>query len=108
MNKDFKALLAQIKAKYGLNQEQIAEELGVSRPYLSEIVGGRSPYSDSLKKKIESIFPLDDKKEPDIVIPSELAKMFSNMSETILKQEKNIERLIALVEGKAETKQNVG
>lgn len=63
MNTDFKSRLARIKADYSLTQEQIAKELGVSRPYMSAVANGRYPYSESLKQKIDSCFPEGGKKE---------------------------------------------
>ena len=60
MNLEFKELIADIKHKYKLNQEQIAEKLGVSRPYISEIINGRAPFNDKLRENIAAVFPLDN------------------------------------------------
>ena len=60
MNLEFKELIADIKHKYKLNQEQIAEKLGVSRPYISEIINGRAPFNDKLRENIVAVFPLDN------------------------------------------------
>ena len=59
MNTEFKSLIGDIKYKYALTQAQIAERLGITRPYISEIINGRAPFSDALREKIEETFPLD-------------------------------------------------
>lgn len=61
MNQEFKDIIAGIKYKYSLTQAQIAERLGITRPYISEIINGRAPFSDALREKIEEVFPLDKK-----------------------------------------------
>lgn len=103
---DLKKRLARIKADYGLTQEQIATELGMSRTYMSAVASGRYPYTDSLKKKIDSVFPTSGEKQEDkkgVFIPEELVQMFNNMSETIRIQARRLEELEG---GKA--KQDVG
>ena len=72
MNTEFKSLIGDIKYKYALTQAQIAERLGITRPYISEIINGRAPFSDALREKIEETFPLDKmleekSKEPNTV-----------------------------------------
>jgi transcriptional regulator with XRE-family HTH domain len=57
VNQEFKGIIADIKHKYSLTQAQIAERLGVSRPYISEVINGRAPFNDTLKTKIEEVFP---------------------------------------------------
>ena len=59
MNTEFKSLIGDIKYKYALTQAQIAERLGITRPYISEIINGRAPFSDALRERIEDTFPLD-------------------------------------------------
>ena len=56
MNQEFKGIIADIKHKYSLTQAQIAERLGVSRPYISEVINGRAPFNDTLKAKIQEVF----------------------------------------------------
>ena len=69
MNQEFKGIIADIKHKYSLTQAQIAERLGVSRPYISEVINGRAPFNDTLRTKIEEVFldykMLYDEPEPD-------------------------------------------
>ena len=57
MNPEFKGTIADIKHKYSMTQAQIAERLGVSRPYISEVINGRAPFNDVLRAKIEEVFP---------------------------------------------------
>ena len=59
MNLEFKNLIGDIKHRYSLTQAQIAERLGVSRPYISEVINGRAPFSAQLREKIDEVFPLD-------------------------------------------------
>lgn len=59
MNTEFKSLIGDIKYKYDLTQAQIAEKLGITRTYISEIINGRAPFSDALRDRIEETFPLD-------------------------------------------------
>ena len=57
MNEDFKNLVSDLKHYYSLTQAQIADRLGLSRPYISDVISGRAPFSDSLRSKIENTFP---------------------------------------------------
>ena len=57
MNKDFRGLIEDIKEKYDINQGEIAVRLGVTRQYISSIIGGTAPFNDTLKAKIASTFP---------------------------------------------------
>ena len=66
MNKEFKDIINRIKYTYSLNQAQIAERLGLSRAYISEVINGRAPFNESLKQRIDTVFP-DDKKLDSVV-----------------------------------------
>ena len=57
MNQEFKDTINKIRYRSGLNQAQIAERVGVKKSYISDVLGGRAPYSDSLRKKINNAFP---------------------------------------------------
>ena len=117
MNDAFKARLARIKSDYGLTQEEIANGLGLSRTYLSAVVGGKYPYSESLKIKIEGRFPLrgedEEKGVPDekmVTIPAStletLTETINRLTEVNLSQQKDISRLLSMIA--PEVKQNVG
>ena len=56
MNQEFKDLINRIKFEYGLTQKEIAEKLGVNGSYISEVISGKYPFSDSLKENIRSNF----------------------------------------------------
>lgn len=56
MNQDIKTLIRRIKFKRGINQSQIASELGVSATYLSDVINKRLPYSNSLRSKISELY----------------------------------------------------
>lgn len=57
MNQEFKTIIKRIKATYDLTQGQIADKLGVTPTYLSDVSGGRVPFNDKLRERIESTFP---------------------------------------------------
>lgn len=56
MNQEFKDLISRIKYEYGLTQKEIAEKIGVNSTYISEVISGKHPFSDSLREKIDSNF----------------------------------------------------
>lgn len=56
MNQEFKDLISRIKYEYGLTQKEIAERIGVNSTYISEVISGKHPFSDSLREKIDSNF----------------------------------------------------
>lgn len=51
-NEEFKAILGRIKKEYGKTMRVIADELGVTYTYLSDIQSGRSSFADTLRGKI--------------------------------------------------------
>lgn len=57
MNQDFKKILIDIKYVYGLTQADIAKEIGVQRSYLSNIVSGIAPVTNSVLAKLSERFP---------------------------------------------------
>lgn len=57
MNQEFKTLVRAIKHKYGITQAEIAKRLNVTTQYLSDVIGGRAPYNNVLKSKIQDTFP---------------------------------------------------
>lgn len=56
INKELKDLIRLIKYKSGLNQSDIAENLGVTNSYLSDAINGRAPFSDNLRNKICEVY----------------------------------------------------
>lgn len=57
MNKEFRSLIEDIKERYNINQGEIAERLGVTRQYISTVIGGGAPFNDTLREKIRDTFP---------------------------------------------------
>lgn len=102
MNTELKSRINRIKLQYGLNQEQIAKELGVTRAYLSSVIGGSSPYSDLMKRKLDERFPEEGspQKEKMIEIP---LRTLVQMQDTINSQQQTIAELVGV-----KAKQNVG
>lgn len=71
VNQEFKDIIAEIKYKYGINQSEIADRLGITRAYLSEVISGRAPFNATLRQKVNVIFQLDkrlDKKIEDSIL----------------------------------------
>ena len=54
--KTLKEIIREVKFKSGLNQKQIAGQIGVQPTYLSAAINGRVPFSDSLKDKIYELY----------------------------------------------------
>jgi len=55
-NEELKNIVRKIKYRYNLTQKEIAEQIGVNSQYLSNVLNGRYPYTDELKKKIYQQF----------------------------------------------------
>lgn len=56
VNQEFKSLISEIKFKNKLTQAQIAESLKVKSTYLSDMINGRVPVSDSILNKIYELY----------------------------------------------------
>lgn len=56
INQDFKNIISEIKFKDKLTQAQIAESLDVKSTYLSDMINGRVPVSDSILNKIYELY----------------------------------------------------
>ncbi|WP_303327402.1 helix-turn-helix transcriptional regulator [Butyricimonas paravirosa] len=57
INQEFKNIINRVKYEYSITQSQIADRLGVQKTYLSDMINGRVPYNDTIKKKIIDTFP---------------------------------------------------
>lgn len=55
-NEELKNIVRKIKYRYNLTQKEIAEQIGVNSQYLSNVLNGRYPYTEELKKKIYQQF----------------------------------------------------
>lgn len=56
-NQHFKEVISLIKLKDGYTQKQIADLVGCSAVYLSDVLSGRVPFSDRLQEKFVELFP---------------------------------------------------
>lgn len=56
VNRELKELLSRIKFFKGVNQKDIALALSVKPTYLSDVVNGRVPFSDNLRKKLHELY----------------------------------------------------
>lgn len=65
VNQQLKNAIESIKFSSKLKQAEIAERLGVKSTYLSDMINGRVPFSDSIKEKIYEVFSysVDDESE---------------------------------------------
>ena len=55
-NEELKNIVRKIKYRYNLTQKEIADQIGVNSQYLSNVLNGRYPYTEELKKKIYQQF----------------------------------------------------
>jgi len=76
MNQDLKNAIREIKFRRGLTQAQIAAELGIKAPYLSDVVNGRVPYSDNLRGKVYELYS-------DCITPAGEDEMLKNSIQDI-------------------------
>ena len=53
---ELKNLVRKIKYRYKLTQKEIAEKIGVNSQYLSNVLNGRYPFTEELRKKIYQQF----------------------------------------------------
>ena len=51
-NEELRKILMEIKYRYGLNQSEVSDKIGVNFKYLSNVLNGRYPFSEELKEKI--------------------------------------------------------
>lgn len=55
-NEILAAVVKAIKYHFNLDQSEIAEKTGIKKTYLSDLIGGRSPLSESYSDKLSTIF----------------------------------------------------
>lgn len=58
-NEQLKEIIGRIKYEKKLNQEEVAELLGVKNPYLSGMTNGKYPVTENVLRKISEIFGID-------------------------------------------------
>lgn len=56
VNESFKKLISSVKFFYSINQKDIALALGVANTYLSDMINGRVPVTESIKSKIYELY----------------------------------------------------
>lgn len=56
VNEDFKKLISKIKFFYGIKQSDIAFGIGVKSTYLSDMINGRVPVTDSVTEKLYELY----------------------------------------------------
>ena len=106
-----------IKFHFDLNQAEIAEKTGIKVTYLSDLIGGRNPLSEIYSDKLNAIFGVSkeylktgtgdifDKpnvQENSISMPREVFDQITRLTETVLSQQRTIEKLTDLQKGVAE------
>ena len=55
-NEELREIVRKIKYRYSLTQKEIAEKIGVNSQYLSNVLNGRYPFTEELRKKIYQQF----------------------------------------------------
>lgn len=68
INETFKDCIKRIKFEQSLNQEAIAEKLGVHKSYLSDMINGRVPLTDKISDKIYELFKIKVQVEEHTVL----------------------------------------
>lgn len=58
-NETFKFCIEKIKLDTGLKQAEIAEKIDVKSTYLSDMINGRVPLTESVCQKISEVFHID-------------------------------------------------
>jgi len=56
VNQELKSIISEIKFKNKLTQAQISDSIGVKSTYLSDVINGRVPVSDSILNKIYEVY----------------------------------------------------
>lgn len=100
-NEEFIRILNLIRFKYNLNQEEIAQKIGVSKQYLSDVKNGRYQFSDDLKQKIYECFTYISEQQSDIPTDDNNSNVGRFLS-LLEKKDEQIDRLITLLEKEAE------
>lgn len=106
-----------IKFHFDLNQAEIAEKTGIKVTYLSDLIGGRNPLSEIYSDKLNAVFGVSKKylktgagdifdkpdvQENSISMPREVFDQITRLTETVLSQQRTIEKLAELQKGVAE------
>jgi transcriptional regulator with XRE-family HTH domain len=55
-NETLRQIVAEIKFKKGLRQTDIASALGVKPTYLSDMINGRVPFSDTVQARLSELY----------------------------------------------------
>lgn len=65
INEQLKNAVESIKFSFKIKQSEIAERLGVKSTYLSDMINGRVPFSDSMKEKLYEVFSYNTDEETE-------------------------------------------
>jgi transcriptional regulator with XRE-family HTH domain len=107
-NQQLKTLIEKVKLEFDLTQKQIADKLGVKNTYLSDMINMRVPFTEKIENKLYEQFHIqntstEEGKKPegssektnDVISSREFIEFLKDQVRT---QQKEIDRLIALVE----------
>lgn len=72
INQELKKIISEIKYNFEINQAEIADKLEVTPTYLSDMINGRVPFSDSIKIKIYEVFKIDIRENKNNLLIDEL------------------------------------
>lgn len=105
-----------IKFHFNLNQAEIAEKTGIKVTYLSDLIGGRNPLSEIYSDKLNAVFGVSkeylktgvgemfdkpDVQENSVTMSREVFDQITRLTETVLSQQRTIEKLADLQKGGA-------
>ena len=83
INEDFKKLISKIKFFYSIKQSDIAFGIGVKSTYLSDMINGRVPVTDSVIEKLYELYS-DIKQETEKFQESEISKENKHTAEIMI------------------------
>ncbi|RQP13904.1 MAG: XRE family transcriptional regulator [Chryseobacterium sp.] len=71
-----KRIINEIKFRYSRTQGDIAEDLGVKKTYLSDMLNGRVPVTDNIKTKLSELYSYSDVEEAENQVSEPLSVIY--------------------------------
>lgn len=99
INKQLKTAIFNIKRDFGLKQSEIADQLGIKSTYLSDMINGGVPFSESISNKIYEIFHIRvEEKETDIL--NEPSQSYGLLCKKCDQKDQSISELVGMLKEK--------
>ncbi len=105
-NETLKFCIEKIKLDTGLRQAEIADKIDVKSTYLSDMINGRVPLTESVCQKISEVFHISIPTNTDCKYTTKPQQYYGGESEqpatpvTTVNETANMERLLGLLEAK--------